>query len=116
MADALLTRASLLARLSDPKDREAWRQFVDLYGSLIYGFARNRSLQDADAADLTQEVFLSLAHAAGRWRYDPQQGSFRHWLYGVTRNQLSKFLQRRRHQPVGSGDGTANERLAEQPN
>jgi RNA polymerase sigma-70 factor (ECF subfamily) len=115
MASALLTRASLLARLRDPEDRAAWKQFVELYGSLVYGFARQRGLQDADAADLTQEVFLAVAQAAGRWQYDPQQGSFRGWLYGITRNKLAKFLQRRYAQPVGSGDSSAQRRLDQQP-
>jgi RNA polymerase sigma-70 factor (ECF subfamily) len=115
MADALLTRASLLARLGDPDDRAAWQQFVELYGSLVYGFARRRGLQDADAADLTQDVFLALARSAGRWRYDAQRGSFRGWLYGVTRNTLAKFLQRRQSQPLGSGDTNARQRLDEEP-
>jgi RNA polymerase sigma factor (sigma-70 family) len=115
MPDALLTRASLLARLGDPQDRAAWQQFVELYGRLVYGFARQRGLQDADAADLTQEVFLTLAQAAGRWHYDRQQGSFRHWLYGVTRHKIAKFFQRRQGQPVGSGDSNAQLRLAEEP-
>src|SRR5947199_1694558 len=104
MADALLTRASLLVRLRDPKDRAAWQQFVELYGSLVYGFVRRHGLQDADAADLTQEVFLALARAADHWHYDPQKGSFRAWLYGLTRNKLARFRERRRFQPVGSGD------------
>ena len=115
MGDALLTRASLLARLGDPQDRAAWQQFVELYGGLVYGFARQRGLQDADAADLTQEVFLAVAQAAGRWHYDPRQGTFRGWLYGITRNKLAKFFERRRSQPVGSGDSNAQQRLAEQP-
>ncbi len=34
-----LTRASLLVRIQDPHDAEAWRQFFDLYASVIYGFA-----------------------------------------------------------------------------
>src|SRR5258708_4643686 len=42
MGDALLTRPSLIARLGDPADRAAWRQFVELYGGLVYGFARRR--------------------------------------------------------------------------
>jgi RNA polymerase sigma-70 factor (ECF subfamily) len=115
MTDALLTRASLLARLRDPEDHAAWRQFVELYGSLVYGFARQRGLQDADAADLTQEVFLAVARAAGRWKYDPRRGTFRGWLYGVTRNKVARFLQRRRGQPAGTGDTFANGRLAEEP-
>jgi RNA polymerase sigma-70 factor (ECF subfamily) len=115
MGDALLTRASLLARLGDPGDRAAWQQFVELYGRLVYGFARQRGLQDADAADLTQEVFLALAGGAGRWQYDPKRGSFRAWLYGLTRNKVARFLERGRAQPRGSGDTDANRRLDEEP-
>jgi len=116
MGDALRTRASLLARLGDPEDRAAWQQFVELYGGLVYGFVRQRGLQDADAADLTQEVFLAVARAAGHWHYDPRQGSFRGWLYGITRNKIARFLQRRRFQLIGSGDSDTHQRLAEEPN
>ncbi len=115
MPDALLTRASLLLRLRDPKDALAWKQFVDLYGSLIYGFARQRGLQDADAADLTQDVFSAVAKAAGRWQYDPNQGTFRSWLYAITRNKISQFFRRRQLQPAGSGDSGALQMLNEQP-
>jgi RNA polymerase sigma-70 factor (ECF subfamily) len=113
MGDALLTRASLLARLADPGDRAAWQQFVELYGRLVYGFVRKRGLQDADAADLTQEVFLSLADGAGHWRYDARLGSFRGWLFGITRKKIARFLERR--QVAGSGDTDAQRRLAEKP-
>src|SRR5947209_13320670 len=113
--DALRTRASLLARLGDPEDRAAWQQFVSLYGGLVYGFARKHGLQDADAADLTQEIFLAIARSAGRWRYDPSQGTFRGWLFVVTRNHLAKFLRRRHMQPIGPGGSSAQWRLAEQP-
>jgi RNA polymerase sigma-70 factor (ECF subfamily) len=115
MADALLTRASLLARLRDPQDRAAWQQFIELYGGLVYGFLRRRGLQDADAADLTQDVFLAVSRSMGRWQYDPKQGSFRGWLYGVTRHKLAQFLQRRHNQPIGSGDSNARQRLDEEP-
>ena len=115
MGDALLTRASLLARLGDPEDRGAWQQFVQLYGSLVYGYVRGRGLQDADAADLTQEVFLAVAQSAGRWHYDPKQGSFRAWLYGITRHKIARLLQGRQSQPLGSGDSGAHQRLAEEP-
>src|SRR6516225_7458404 len=101
MADALLTRASLLVRLRDPSDRAAWAEFVELYGSLVYGFVRQRGLQDADAADLTQEVFQAVAQAAGRWEYDRQKGTFRGWLYAITRNRLARFMHRRSTQPQG---------------
>lgn len=114
MPDALLTRASLLVRLRDPEDHSAWQQFVELYGGLVYGFARKRGLQDADAADLAQEVFQAVAKMAGRWEYDPNQGTFRGWLFAITRNQVAKFLRRRQSHPPGGGGSEFQERLAEQ--
>ncbi len=115
MTDALLTRASLLARLGDPEDRAAWRQFVELYGGLVYGFARRNGLQDADAADVTQEVFVAVAQAAGRFHYDPRRGKFRGWLYAVARKRIARALEGRRSQPSGSGDTNVQRRLAEAP-
>jgi RNA polymerase sigma factor (sigma-70 family) len=115
MDDGPLTRASLLVRIRDGHDKDAWRQFVRLYAPVVYGFARKRGLQDADAADLMQEVLRSVASAAGRLDYDPRRGSFRGWLYTVTRNKLYNFLNGSRRHPRGSGDSGAQERLEEQP-
>jgi RNA polymerase sigma-70 factor (ECF subfamily) len=115
MDDSPVTRPSLLARIRDPDDAAAWRRFVDLYCPLIYRFLRRRGVQDADAADLTQEVCRSVARAAGRLDYDPAKGAFRGWLYTVTRNKLYDFLEKQRRQPVGSGDTTAHRLLEEAP-
>src|SRR5262249_54046786 len=56
MSDLPATRPSLLVRLRDSRDGQAWTQFVQVYGPVVYNFARKRGLQDADAADLTQDV------------------------------------------------------------
>lgn len=104
MGDSPVTRASLLVRIRDARDTLAWSQFVELYAPLIYGFARRRGLQDADAADLTQEVLRSVSVAIRRFDYDPQRGSFRGWLFTVVRNRLSTFLGQRQRQCRGSGD------------
>jgi len=108
-----LTRASLLIRIQDPADADAWRQFFELYAPVIYGFARKRGLQDADAADLMQDVLRSVAGAAGRLNYDPAKGTFRGWLYSVTRNKIFNFLDKQRRQARPSGDTGAHQRLEE---
>lgn len=115
MEESPATRVSLLLRIRDPKDADAWRQFVQAYAPVVYGFARKRGLQDADAADLMQEVFRSVAGAAPRLEYDPKRGSFRGWLYTVTRNKIYSFLDGRKRQPQGTGDSGAQERLQEEP-
>jgi RNA polymerase sigma-70 factor (ECF subfamily) len=96
MAEIPPTRASLLVRLRDPHDEAAWREFVDLYGPVVYGYARKQGLQDADAADLCQEVFRAFAGAVGRWHYDPQRGAFRNWLFTIVRRKLSNWRRSER--------------------
>jgi RNA polymerase sigma-70 factor (ECF subfamily) len=115
MGESPPTRVSLLVRLRDRGDEDAWRQFVQLYAALIYGFARKRGLQDADAADLVQEVLRSVAGAVDRLQYDPRRGTFRGWLYTITRNKIHTFLSGQRRRVRGSGDPDAQAALEEYP-
>ncbi|QEH34479.1 ECF RNA polymerase sigma factor SigE [Aquisphaera giovannonii] len=109
------TRPSLLVRIRDPGDRRAWEQFVEIYAPLVYQTARRRGLQDCDAADLTQEVLRSVASSVGRLEYDPRKGTFRGWLYTVTRNALNSFLEARRRSPRATGDPDVQALLESQP-
>lgn len=104
MGDDVVTHPSLLIRLRDQGDHRAWSQFVEIYQPLIHGFARKQGLQEADAADLTQETLRSVARAIARLDYDPRKGSFRGWLFTVVRNKLRSFLDAQRRQVRGSGD------------
>jgi RNA polymerase sigma factor (sigma-70 family) len=115
MADSVLTRPSLLLRLRDGRDAAAWAEFVDLYAPLVYGFARKHGLQDADAADVTQDVLQALVGAIGRLDYDPRRGTFRGWLFTVVRHKLQHFLDRRRRHKPGSGDSGVQNLLELQP-
>ncbi len=105
------TRPSLLVRLRDHKDENAWQQFLDIYAPLVHALARHRGLQDADAADLTQEVLQRVARSAKSFSYDPKRGSFRGWLLKVTQNQLHDFFARKHRQPLGSGDSQVGKML-----
>lgn len=107
MHDSPATRATLLIRLGDEADREAWEQFVEIYAPLVYRYARRRGLQDADAADLAQEVLWRAADAFRRCKYDRSRGNFRGWLLTIARNELFDWLggQARREQPGGGTTG-----------
>jgi RNA polymerase sigma-70 factor (ECF subfamily) len=115
MAEIPPTRASLLVRLRDPRDAAAWAEFIDLYGPLIYHYARKQGLQDADAADLGQEVLRSVAASVGRLEYDPRRGSFRNWLFTVVRRRLSHWRAARAHRTRGSGDPATWQLLEDHP-
>src|SRR5438105_11158484 len=104
MSDSPITRPSLLVRIRDTQDTQAWSQFVEIYAPLVYGFARKHGLQDADAADLTQDVLRAVSVAVRRLDYDPQRGRFRGWLFTVVQNKLRNFVAGRKRHERGSGD------------
>ncbi len=102
MSDPHETRASLLVRIRDQRDGQAWSQFVEIYSPLIYGFGRKHGLQDADAVDLTQEVLRIVARTAERFEYDAKLGSFRGWLFTIVRNELRTWLNRQQRMVVAT--------------
>lgn len=114
MPEGPLTRPSLLLRLRDHQDQQAWAQFVDVYAPLIYDYARQQGLQDADAADLAQACLRRFAVSVGRFEYEPQRGSFRSWLFTLVRNKLRDFRDRPRSFERGSGDSRIQQLLESQ--
>jgi RNA polymerase sigma factor (sigma-70 family) len=74
------THYSLLARLAEPADSEAWSEFTSLYEEAIFRYSRNRGLQEADAREVVQIVLLAVHQAIGDWMPTGRPGSFRAWL------------------------------------
>jgi RNA polymerase sigma-70 factor (ECF subfamily) len=107
------TRHSLLVRLGNPADEQAWNRFVELYEPLIYRLARRKGFQHADAEELTQEALVAVAAAIDQFDPDPNRGSFRGWLSRIARNMMINFLSRARPEQRGTG-GTGFRCLLEQ--
>src|SRR5262245_45484417 len=97
------TRASLLLRLRDPQDHEAWLEFVTVYEPVIYRLLRRHGLQDADARDVMQELFLAVSRGIDRWDPAKERGSFRGWLGRVARNLVINWLKHRDRRVVVTG-------------
>lgn len=112
MRDFPETSHSLIARVKDLADGAAWAEFLGIYRPVVYRLARNRGMQDADAQDVTQRVFLSVSQAIDGWEPGPNRPPFRAWLVTVTRNAITKALARSRPD-VGAGGSSVVELLDE---
>jgi len=88
------TPSSLLQRLRQPGQEQAWQRFAELYTPLLYYWTRHLGLQPQDAADLVQDVFAVLVQKLPEFTYDRHK-SFRNWLRTVTFNKYRDFRRRR---------------------
>ena len=98
--DSIPTRQSLLSRLKNWDDQESWREFFDTYWQLIHRVARKAGLREDEAQDVVQETILSVAKKMPGFKYDRAQGSFRGWLFQLTRWRIINQFKKRQPQNV----------------
>jgi RNA polymerase sigma factor (sigma-70 family) len=82
-------------------DPEALRLAFDAWGAAIHTYCTRRVPAD-DAADATQEVFVSAWRA--RQQFDPERGSLPQWLFGIARNACYGIHRKRASRPEAAGD------------
>ncbi|MCA9047444.1 MAG: sigma-70 family RNA polymerase sigma factor [Planctomycetaceae bacterium] len=103
---SLTTSVSLLQRVADGEP-EAWRRFVDIYSAMIYSRCRRSGLQQESAADIIQNVFVSVHRSLHKYHSDGKPEGFRRWLRTVTRNAVLDHFRKENRQhgaAVGGSD------------
>lgn len=68
----------------------------DRWSPLVYSTTRRVLIDAHEAADVTQEVFVSAWRS--RASFDPERGSLPGWLLTITRRRVADHLQRRTRQ------------------
>lgn len=92
------TRVSLILRLHNPKDAEAWEEFVLIYQPFILRIAQRLGMSDANAADASQNTLTRLTEVVHQWSPSKTNATFRGWLYRVARNcMLRQFEKENKH-------------------
>lgn len=96
-------------------DPRQWTRLVETFGPIVYRWCRIAGVPDADAADVVQEVFTSVARRIGAFERQKDAGSFRCWLATITRNQIRDFFRKASRTAAGAGGSDAHQRLLAQP-
>jgi RNA polymerase sigma-70 factor (ECF subfamily) len=109
------TRASLLLRLRDSQDHQAWVEFASLYEPVVYRVLRRHGLQDADARDVMQELLIAVSKSIDRWDPAKERGTFRGWLRRVSRNLVINWLKQRDRHALATGSSAVREMLDRLP-
>jgi RNA polymerase sigma-70 factor (ECF subfamily) len=112
--DSRLTSLTLLG-LARGQDPAAWERLVRLYSPAVFGWAKRAGLHDEDAADVVQEVWAGVNGGLERFHRDRTTGTFRGWLWTITRNKVNDLARKRADSVAAAGGSDAHGRLQNVP-
>ena len=98
LIEKILDQDSSLVERCLGGDDAAWEDLVRLHTRRVYGLCYRFTGSDAEAQDLTQEVFLRIFRSLRSFR--SAEGSFVTWLARLTRNLLIDHYRRTRQERV----------------
>jgi RNA polymerase sigma factor (sigma-70 family) len=100
----LPTRSSLIRRVKELDDSDGWKEFFDTYRRSIHGLAMRCGLSRTEAEEVVQETMVMVAKAMPSFNYDRSLGSFKGWLFTITRRTVSRQFGKREHDSARQGD------------
>jgi RNA polymerase sigma-70 factor (ECF subfamily) len=98
----LTTSRTLLDRLKDRRDAQAWQLWLTVYEPWLRDWLSANRLQPADVDDLRQNILVVVSQKLPAFVHNGRPGAFRAWLRGILVNEVRYFL-RGRQRPCGDG-------------
>jgi len=93
MGDTYLTRDSLLFRVKEKGDNEAWAEFISLYQPFVNIFLRKLPIAKTHSEDIAQEIMVEIWNSIGK--FDPEgSAKFRTWLISLIRNHAYQYMKK----------------------
>jgi RNA polymerase sigma-70 factor (ECF subfamily) len=101
----LTTSRTLLDRLKDRHDAQAWQLWLTVYEPWLRDWLGANRFQPADVDDLLQNILVVVSQKLPAFVHNGRPGAFRAWLRGILVNEVRYFLHGRQHR---NGDPPAD--------
>jgi RNA polymerase sigma-70 factor (ECF subfamily) len=112
MSDAVSNTSTTLIRRAQADDDDAWVRLVNLYSRRVYRWCRRAGLQPADASNVVQDVFRSVARKLKDFHHEKPGDTFRGWIRRITQNKINDHFRGEGKQVARARGGTdAHQRL-----
>ena len=91
------TSETLVERIHDLDDQEAWDRLFQIYAPLIKIFSMERKCPESSLDDVVQLTFVSLIKVLSKSPYNKERGKFRTLLYLLTSRRISNVFKRQKN-------------------
>jgi RNA polymerase sigma-70 factor (ECF subfamily) len=92
-----LSDSELVEQIHSENSRKAFDELISRYQLRVMRICHGFVLHNADAEDLTQDVFIEVFRSIDRFRGDSQ---FSTWLYRIAVNKSLNFLKKKKREKV----------------
>jgi len=93
MADTYVTRQSLLWKVKELDNQEAWDEFVALYRPFIHILLRGMYISENESDDIVQNVMVRIFNNIASFEVDGP-AKFRTWLITVVKNSTFTHMKK----------------------
>jgi RNA polymerase sigma-70 factor (ECF subfamily) len=94
----LTTSRTLLDRLKDRHDAQAWQLWLTVYEPWLRDWLNANRLQPADVDDLLQNILVVVSQKLPAFVHNGRPGAFRAWLRSILVHEVRYFLRGRQRQ------------------
>jgi RNA polymerase sigma-70 factor (ECF subfamily) len=94
MGTTYMTRGSLLVRMQNMDDTDAWETFYQRYSALIFSFSLKRGCSEQMCNDVLQETMVTLMRIMPKFEYNRKKGQFRSYLLKIVHNHIINAYRR----------------------
>ena len=110
MNQAKNTRQTLLLKIRDQYNDDAWQEFIAFYRPYVYRVVQKlQQIQPVDREDIIQEVMLIAWKKLPDFEYQTQKGRFRSWLSVISQRTANTFYHKSKKASVFESDFEAQE-------
>ena len=106
ISNELPTLSSGLLNGVQAMDAQSWSRLVNAFGPIVYRWCRASGVAEAEAADVVQNVFASVARGIEGFERKKKVGSFRSWLATITRNRVRDYYRQVEKREAAAAGGT----------
>ena len=99
-----ITKSTIILRLKEDDNSQAWREFEAIYRPLLVRYARECGLDSFEAEDIAQECLTEVYRHINRFVYDKQRGGLKRWLRVMAKRRVINQRRKRRAFQAESGE------------
>ncbi|MCH2205488.1 MAG: sigma-70 family RNA polymerase sigma factor [Lentisphaerales bacterium] len=87
------TRETLLIKLKNQYNENAWEEFAEIYRGFIWSILIKMNVSPSDIDDLVQDILLKAWKNLPKFDYQRSRGKFRNWLGLVVSNTARTYFR-----------------------